>query len=323
MHTTAGTTPPKVLICLSPTSTPKPMKRASYAIRPNEPWDACGAMNTADTKIAAGRVTPNWKTKTGCFCEEHFLYEDECFLCHPELARDQESASGQADSHTEGDSHASGDGLFCNEHGVPEIECGICQPQLAASLKPGGSLKVRLPSTESADLAGIQTDRPRVSDTAPGVKAFCEVQYNLNALAKVTPLAGGVIREVRYDIGDRVDAGDILIELHSAQAASAKSDFLSAIVELDIRGKSLEREKRLVDQNIGTQMDFLEAEAAHRAAQLSLNNLRQKLINLGFNETEIEDIEHSPGYVRNTLGPGTVRWDGWSNGPLSSEKRSR
>lgn len=222
--------------------------------------------------------------KDRMWCKEHSLYEDECFLCHPELKQSAESSGDQQSKAGEGSA------LFCNEHGVAEAECGICQPDLAASLKPGGSMKVRFPSPEAAAKVGIRTDRPRVADTAPGIDALCEVQYNLNAMAKVTPLAGGVIRQVNHDLGDRVKAGDILVELYSAEATEAKSDYLSALVERDIRRETLDREQRLVEQKIAAEKDFQNAQAAHRAAELSVNNLRQKLVNFGYTDQEINQI---------------------------------
>ena len=237
---------------------------------------------------------PELEDKSRMWCKEHSLYEDECFLCHPELKDDSATSDGSKPAeHQDGDGHAGAGsgGLFCNEHNVPEIECAICQPDLAASLKPGGSMKVRFPSTEAAEKVGILTDRPRVAESAPGIQALCEVQYNLNAMAKVTPLAGGVIRSVNHDLGDRVETGEMLIELHSAEAAEAKSDYLSALVERDIRHQAFEREKRLKEQKIAAEKHFLQARAALRTVELSVNNLRQKLVNLGFTDQEVKQIE--------------------------------
>lgn len=233
---------------------------------------------------------PELEEKDRLFCKEHALYEDECFLCHPELKADGEAA---LDAPSRPDDGAEGvAGLQCNEHGVPEIECGICQPDRAKSLEPGENLKVRFPSIEAAGKAGIGTERPRISQSTPSVKAFCEAQYNLNAMAKITPLAGGVIHEVRHDIGERVNAGEILVVLHSADAASAKSDYLTAFVERDIRRQTFEREKRLKEQQISAESEFLDAEAAYRTADLALRNLKQKLLNLGLTENEITEIEN-------------------------------
>jgi cobalt-zinc-cadmium efflux system membrane fusion protein len=98
---------------------------------------------------------------------------------------------------------------------------------------------------------------------------------------------------VRHDVGERVAAGDVLVELHSAEVATAKSDFLSALIERGIRRQTFERQKRLREQNIAAEKDYLQAQAAHRAAELGLNNLRQKLANFGFTSDEIEQIDRS------------------------------
>jgi cobalt-zinc-cadmium efflux system membrane fusion protein len=245
---------------------------------------------------------PELEDKGRPYCQEHSLYEDECFLCHPELnehsCEDDHSGHGHA-SHEEEDDHAGhghstrGGQLWCNEHGVAEIECGICQPQLAANLATGEGLKIRMPSVESADKAGIQTGTPLAQEAQPLVEAFCETQYNLNALAKVTPLAHGVLVSVRKDVGNAVKAGDVLAELHSAEIAVAKAEFLSASVRADISGKAYEREKRLKDRNIASEKEFLEAEAAYHFARLAASNGRQQLVTLGMTVDEIQQVLES------------------------------
>jgi len=234
---------------------------------------------------------PELEDKNRLFCKEHALYEDECLLCHPELKFDGEFV--QRETPAEGGGEVRSTVLYCNEHRVPESECGICQPALAASLEPGGNLKVRLPSVQSADKAGLRTERPRFAETAPAIKAFCEVQYNLNAMAKVAPLAGGIIHEVRHDVGAHVKGGEVLVVLHSSEVASAKSDYLSAIVDRDIRRQTFDREKGLKAQAISAEIEFLDAKAASRIADLTLSNLKQKLLNLGMTEDELVRIANT------------------------------
>lgn len=237
---------------------------------------------------------PELEEKDRLYCKEHALYEDECFLCHPELKTGEQAAhEAHEEKDANGESTQATGGLFCNEHGVYEIECAICQPDLAASLTPGENLKIRFPSTESAEKVGIRTDLPQNSEAAPVIDALCETQYNLNTLAKVTPLAGGVIRTVRHDVGDQVKAGEVLVELHSAEVAAAKSAFLSALVERDIRHQGFERERRLKEREIAAEKDFLEAEAAYRTAKLAAANLRQQLVNLGLAEEEVREVAES------------------------------
>ncbi len=233
---------------------------------------------------------PELEDKSRLWCKEHSLYEDECYLCHPELRKETGgSASINIPAETSKDSHA----LFCNEHNVPEMECGICQPDLAASLLPGDDMKVRFISEASAGKAGIRTELPRMSESAPVIAAICETQYNLNTLAKVSPLVGGVVRLVHKDVGEKVNAGEPLVELHSAEVADAKSGYLSAVVELDIRKQSFERETRLQKQSVTSEKDLLEAQADYRKARLSVGNLRQRLLNLGLHDDEITRVENN------------------------------
>jgi len=126
------------------------------------------------------------------YCEEHGLYEDECFLCDPARAKAPGAGDGSGANEP-----ASGDRpeLFCDEHQVPEHQCGVCQPQLAAELAPGESLLVRLPSKRSAELAGLTIGVPRLAAGSTSTSLFGEIRYDGNRLARVTPLAAGVIAE--------------------------------------------------------------------------------------------------------------------------------
>lgn len=225
---------------------------------------------------------PEQEDKDRLFCTEHFLYEDECHLCHPEL-----KPSAQNNNTTNDASQT----LFCNEHGVPEIECGICQPGLAESLEPGQSLKVRFVSENSTRKAGVRTAFPRKAQSTPMVPALCRVHYNGNALAHITPLASGVIQEVLVDVGSQVDTGDVLVEIRSAEVAAAKSALLAAVVDHHIKDIAHQREKDLVEQKISATRNYQEARAALQVAALTENTARQRLLNLGFTDTEIETIE--------------------------------
>lgn len=109
----------------------------------------------------------------------------------------------------------------------------------------------------------------------------------------MTPLASGVLADIRVDVGEAVEAEQILAVVNSVGVAQAKSEYLSALAELDIRTMTYEREQRLVDENIAARRDFQEAEAARRLAQLTVRRTHQQLLNLGFTESEIGEIATS------------------------------
>jgi cobalt-zinc-cadmium efflux system membrane fusion protein len=198
----------------------------------------------------------------------------------------------QNGSHAEGDGHdhaghdhasraETKNGVaMCSEHGVPEAECAICNPASAAKLKPGESLKVRLPSTNSTTIVGVQTARPESRAMADGVECLAEVSFNLNKLAQVAAPVGGIVQGVEVDLGSQVQEKQTLAQLWSASIAEA-------VAKAVLTHQTLDRERRLRSDRVTSEQDLQEAEAAHRSAC-------QQLRTLGFTEEQIEELGNKP-----------------------------
>lgn len=239
---------------------------------------------------------PEAQDKNRPFCDQHGLYKDECFLCQPKLKRASvvvAQASGPQVSGVSVSQAAGGkmpprpanrmsvpDGLMCREHGVPEVECGICRPERAGKLQPGESLKVRLPGQDSAALAGVQTDTPRVSDVADGIECFAELAFNQNRLAQIVAPVGGIVQEVTVDLGSRIEERQVVARIWSAAIAEA-------VARAVLTHQTLERERKLRAERVTPQKDLEQAEAEHRAAC-------QHARTLGFSEADIDAFGTRP-----------------------------
>jgi membrane fusion protein, heavy metal efflux system len=180
--------------------------------------------------------------------------------------------------------------VMCKEHGVPEQECGICHPELLAKKQPGEGLKVRLPSAESAAKAGIAVEPPGVDRMEQGIECLAELTFNQNKLAEITPLVEGVVRFVAVDLGSHVHKGELLARLASQGMSEAQSAYLSARAEEELRAKDAERQRNLRVENISSDKDVQEVEAAHKNAAAALRQARQHLKVLGFTEEQIEGL---------------------------------
>lgn len=225
------------------------------------------------------------------WCNEHSVYEDECFICHPEL-KSKVATDVEMHKHDHGSAEASQNSnrLWCNEHGMYEDECGICQPQLTASLIPGKGLKVRLESTDSAVKAGVVTSFPD-EDKAHAIHSIlCQVSYNMNYLARITPLSAGVIQRVLVDVGASVSKDDALIEIVSSEIAGAKVDYLTALSNESLKELVYKREKGLLEKKITSQREFQQALAEYQVATNTTNTKHQQLLNYGFTGAEIKKI---------------------------------
>jgi cobalt-zinc-cadmium efflux system membrane fusion protein len=248
------------------------------------------------------------------YCKEHGLYEDECFICHPELFGPGGDAAVDAPSGAVVAAMPPGapepGGLYCREHDVYESECGICHPELAEGLEPGGALKIRFPSTASADKAGVATSYPSRESGEHAVSALGELGYNLNRLARVTPLAGGVVREVHADLGDAVREGAALVTIASPEIASAKADFLAAAAEETAARRTFERERDLVEKNVSPESDLIDARTRLSSTAAERGAAEQHLLDLGFTRRELDAIARGerPGSAVTLRAPfaGTI-----------------
>jgi membrane fusion protein, heavy metal efflux system len=214
---------------------------------------------------------PEARNKNRLFCDEHGLYEDECFICHPEVKpKPKAEAPGSPQSSA----------LMCAEHGVPEAECGICHPDLAAKLKPGEGMKVRLPSTNSVSIAGVQTAVPTVGAITENVDCYAEIAFNQNKLAQIAAPVGGIIQEVTADLGGKVAEGQTLAKIWSAGIAEA-------VAKAVLTHQVLDRERRLWTTRVTSERNLQQAEAEHRAAC-------QQLRTFGFTEEQIDALSIKP-----------------------------
>lgn len=232
------------------------------------------------------------------WCSEHSLYEDECFLCHPELRK---TAAAKPPEVT---------GLYCVEHDLSESECGICHPDLAAGLEPGSGLKIRFESARSASLAGVDTATPLVEAGRSETTFLARVTWDENHYARVTPLAGGVLREVAADVGQKVSRGDRLATLNSPEIAEIKSRYLAAHADEKLHLAILTRQQGLVEQRISAQQDLDQAEAEYDVAKSRTAASRQLLLDHGVGEGAIRRLEKTgtPASILHVVAPldGTI-----------------
>jgi len=169
---------------------------------------------------------------------------------------------------------------MCKEHNVPLEECGICRPLLAGTLKTGESAKVRLASSESADIAGVQTAAPTVGRIADAVECYAELTFNQNKLAQIAAPVGGIIQEVPVDLGSKVEEKQPVVKIWSASIAEA-------VAKAVLSHQTLDRERKLRAERVTSEKDLQQAEAEHRAAC-------QQLRTQGFTEEQIDALVAKP-----------------------------
>ena len=114
----------------------------------------------------------------------------------------------------------------------------------------------------------------KVQDTL--FKHYVEIPGDVETDENITiyPEFSGVLLDVLVEEGDRVNKGQVLARIDDGGLSSqlAQLETQAALAKT-----TFERQKRLWEQNIGSEIQFLEAKANHEAVQNSVAQLRSQL----------------------------------------------
>jgi cobalt-zinc-cadmium efflux system membrane fusion protein len=136
-------------------------------------------------------------------------------------------------------------------------------------------------SAEQISAAGIElaVAAPRAMSTSvtfPG-----EIRFDEDRTTHVVPRVGGIVEEVKVDLGQAVKKGQVLAVIASQQISDQRSELNAAQRRLELARLTMQREKKLWEDKISAEQDYLLARQAYQEAEISFANGRQKLSAIG------------------------------------------
>lgn len=108
-----------------------------------------------------------------------------------------------------------------------------------------------------------------------------EVQLNDDRTVHVVPRVPGIAEAVLVSTGQTVRRGQTLAIFSSQSISEQRSALQTAQKRQSLAQTIYEREKKLWEQKITAEQDFLQAQAALREAEIAVENAQQKLSALG------------------------------------------
>lgn len=108
-----------------------------------------------------------------------------------------------------------------------------------------------------------------------------EIHFNEDRTAHVVPRLAGVVQSVPVNLGQEVKKGQVLAVIASIDLAEQRSALLSAQKRVALARLTFEREKKLWQEKISAEQDYLQAQQALREAEIAVQNASQKLAALG------------------------------------------
>jgi len=105
---------------------------------------------------------------------------------------------------------------------------------------------------------------------------YIEVQGNIEAIedAYISPQMGGQIKKIHVKEGQRVNKGQLLVSLNTDVTESSIQEVKTS---LELTKKLYDKQKSLWEQNIGSEMQYLEAKNAYEQTEGRLKTLEAQL----------------------------------------------
>lgn len=113
------------------------------------------------------------------------------------------------------------------------------------------------------------------------LKLIGEIKLNADKTVYVVPRLGGIVESVAANAGDRVKKGQVLAVIASQSLADQRSELLAAQKRLSLSRITFEREKRLWEEKISAEQDYLQARNAMLEDEIAVQRAQQKLQALG------------------------------------------
>ncbi|HYD81640.1 MAG TPA: efflux RND transporter periplasmic adaptor subunit [Paucimonas sp.] len=108
-----------------------------------------------------------------------------------------------------------------------------------------------------------------------------EIHFNEDLTAHVVPRLSGVVDSVSVNLGQRVKKGQVLAVIASTVLSEQRSELLAARQRLTLAETVHAREKKLWQDKISAEQDYLQARQTLQEAEIAVRNAEQKLTALG------------------------------------------
>ncbi|GMU83754.1 MAG: hypothetical protein AMXMBFR47_36240 [Planctomycetota bacterium] len=196
-------------------------------------------------------------------------------------------ATGGADSAHQGgvDEHGHASGEAEDEHGH-ESE-GHAEPGEGEHGREEGRLVL---SEKAIRQSGIEVAAASGGELEQALTLPGEIVLNADKVAHIVPRVGGIVRRVDKNLGDDVQAGEVMAILESRELAEAKATYLAGQQRLALAEANLKSAAELHTKKIMPDLEFLAIKKAKAEAEIEFQSADNKLHALGVAEAQLEEM---------------------------------
>lgn len=132
---------------------------------------------------------------------------------------------------------------------------------------------------------------------AGGLRTTGTVQTNDYKEVPVFPVAGGIVREVNAELGNRVKRGQRLATIFSTELADAQAAYLKMQAEIERHHQHYRRTVELVELGAASREELETATAELKMEEAGFSAMKQRLTLLGISDKQIQAMA-APGQAK-------------------------
>lgn len=125
------------------------------------------------------------------------------------------------------------------------------------------------------------------------ITATATIKPNEYRLVHLSPRIAGRIIEVKTELGQQVQTGEVLALLDSIELGQKKSDFLQAKTNHQVDHRNYVREEGLYQEHITSEKEFLDAKGRYEKSLAAYRAAHEALRLIGLSEEDIKHIDWS------------------------------
>jgi membrane fusion protein, heavy metal efflux system len=161
-------------------------------------------------------------------------------------------------------------------------------------------------------LKTINIDTVQTCQLVNSVTLTGEVDFNQDNEVNIFPLVSGNVQDVKVELGDYVNAGQVLAIVQSSEMAGYSNNLVSAQANLSVAKKNLDAQQELFKSGLASQLDVTSAQSNYDQAMAQLE-MTQRVLKINGDNTNGDYIIKAPisGFVvqKNITNSMSIRAD--------------
>ncbi|MFO8001074.1 MAG: efflux RND transporter periplasmic adaptor subunit, partial [Marinilabilia sp.] len=216
----------------------------------------------------------------------------------------QACGSTTNEGHEEHDAHESGhteEARAETDHSGHDHEAG----SLMAVREELGSDQVLITARQKEN-ADVELAHPSKENLSAVVKAFGSVSLPPHAEASITPVIGGIVRDILVIEGDEVQKGEVVARIEHPDVADLQQAYLEAVNEDKYLESEYNRQKRLLRDSVNAARTVQKLESEYENNRARLQSLKKKLQMINIDPGQINPENITSSYLLKASVSGTI-----------------